>query len=123
MRNIQGVIVGKVASIIKRRLFTKKVAAAVLVLVVLWGAGCLKIYSAMRKPPEQFGRFMMKVPAAVAFLAFPFETMWMHARDGILRVGDRAPDFALTKLDKTATVQLSELNRQKPVVLVFGSYT
>ena len=34
-----------------------------------------------------------------------------------------APDFSLLKLDKTERVQLSALNKQQPVVLVFGSYT
>jgi peroxiredoxin len=48
----------------------------------------------------------------------------MHARVGTLQVGSTAPDFALTKLDKTARVQLSSLSAQnRPVVLVFGSYT
>jgi len=41
-----------------------------------------------------------------------------------LQVGSPAPDFALLKLDKTAQVRLSTLtSQQKPVVLVFGSYT
>ena len=114
---------GKILSKVKAGVFTKQAAAVLVVLFVLWGLGCLKIYSAMRKPPEQFGRFMMKIPPPVAFMAFPFETMWMRARAGTLNVGDNAPDFSLTKVDKSATVQLSELNRQKPVVLVFGSYT
>jgi hypothetical protein len=104
-------------------LFTKKAAAVLCVLVVLWVIGCIEIYSAMRRPPEQFGRFMMKVPAPVAFLAFPFETMWMRARAGTLNVGDRAPDFSLMKVDKSATVKLADLNQARPVVLVFGSYT
>jgi hypothetical protein len=67
---------------------------------------------------------MTKIPAPVAFLVLPFETLWTHARSGALQIGDPAPDFALTKLDKTATVQLSNLTAQgKPVVLIFGSYT
>jgi peroxiredoxin len=49
--------------------------------------------------------------------------MWMHARGGHLQAGDPAPDFSLTKLDKSATVQLSTIAAQQPVVLVFGSYT
>jgi peroxiredoxin len=48
----------------------------------------------------------------------------MQARAGALRVGDPAPDFSLMKLDRSASVQLSQLTAQgKPVVLVFGSYT
>jgi hypothetical protein len=67
---------------------------------------------------------MAKIPGPVPFLVLPFETLWMRARAGTLQVGTPAPDFALTKLDKTAQVQLSSLTaQQKPVVLVFGSYT
>jgi hypothetical protein len=78
----------------------------------------------MRNPPDTFGRFMAKVPGPVAFLVFPFETLWTRARAGELRLGDAAPDFALMKLDKSAQVQLSTFTAQhRPVVLVFGSYT
>ena len=91
---------------------------------VFWILGCGVIYAMMRKPPETFGRFMAKVPGPVAFLAFPFETMWTQARAGELQVGDPAPDFSLTTLDKKAAVQLSGLAAQgRPVVLIFGSYT
>jgi hypothetical protein len=93
------------------------------VIALVWVMGCGFIYSKMRKPPEEFGRFMMKLPGPVPFLAFPFETMWMRARAGTLEVGDRAPDFRLSNVDHNGRVQLSELNRTQPVVLVFGSYT
>jgi hypothetical protein len=66
---------------------------------------------------------MAKMPGPVPFLLFPFETLWTHARAGSLQVGDAAPDFSLLKLDKTERVQLSSLNKEQPVVLVFGSYT
>jgi peroxiredoxin len=49
--------------------------------------------------------------------------MWMRARAGHLQPGDPAPDFSLTKLDKSANLQLSALTAKQPVVLVFGSYT
>jgi hypothetical protein len=81
------------------------------------------VWWAMHQPPETFGRVMAKMPGPVPFLLFPFETAWMHARAGKLRVGDPAPDFALRKVDKSERVQLSVLNQQQPVVLVFGSYT
>lgn len=79
------------------------------------------IWWSMHQAPETFGRVMSKMPASVVFLTAPFETMWTHARAGELRPGDAAPDFRLTTLDKTDTVQLSALG--KPVVLIFGSYT
>jgi hypothetical protein len=95
---------------------------AALLIVAYIGLGTF-IWHAMRQPPEVFGRVMSKMPAPVVFLLFPFETLWTHARAGALNVGDSAPDFLLTKVDKSGTVQLAELNKQQPVVLVFGSYT
>jgi peroxiredoxin len=65
---------------------------------------------------------MSKTPGLV-FLVFPFKPMWLHARDGSLKVGDEAPDFSLENYDKQSTVQLSASRGEKPVVLVFGSYT
>jgi hypothetical protein len=81
------------------------------------------IWWAMHQPPEAFGKVMARMPGPVVFLAFPFETLWSHARAGTLNVGDVAPDFTLRTVDKTERVQLSALNQQGPVVLVFGSYT
>jgi hypothetical protein len=102
----------------------KTIIAAVCVMAALWIVGCGVIYSTMRKPPEQFGRAMSKLPGELPFMIFPFETMWMRARAGALRVGDPAPDFTLATLDKSAHVQLSSFTVQaKPVVLIFGSYT
>ena len=88
-----------------------------------WCVGCAVIYSKMRKPPEEFGRFMTRIPPPVAFMAFPFETLWTHARAGTVNVGDAAPDFALLKTGTNELVRLSELNQKQPVVLIFGSYT
>jgi hypothetical protein len=81
------------------------------------------MWRTMRQPPEDFARVMAKMPGPVVFLLFPFETLWLHARAGTLHFGDPAPDFSLQKLDHSGPVQLSVLNSQKPVVLVFGSYT
>jgi hypothetical protein len=92
------------------------------ILVSLWLVACTALFAVMHQPPETFGRVMQHVPDA-AFLAFPFETLWTHARTGSLHPGDIAPDFSLLKLDKTDTIRLSTLASQKPVVLVFGSYT
>ncbi len=98
--------------------------AATCVLATLWVMGCIALYGVMRQSPEQFGRVMARISGPIPFLVFPFETLWMRARVGTLQVGSPAPDFALTKLDKTAQVQLSVLTAQnRPVVLVFGSYT
>ena len=101
----------------------KRMVIAAIVLAVAYLAFGSYIWWAMNQPPETFGRVMAKMPGPVPFLLFPFETFWMRARAGHLRVGDPAPDFSLLKLDKTERVQLSTLNKQQPVVLVFGSYT
>ena len=44
-------------------------------------------------------------------------------REGALKVGDDAPDFALSSPDGKSKVTLSSFKGSKPVVLVFGSYT
>jgi hypothetical protein len=53
----------------------------------------------------------------------PFESMWTRARAGNVNVGDVAPDFTLSSLDKSSHLDLATLRKEKPVVLVFGSYT
>ena len=52
----------------------------------------------------------------------------MHAhsqadRQGTTRVGELAPDFTLKTLDGTEEVRLSSYRGQRPVALIFGSYT
>ncbi len=46
-------------------------------------------------------------------------------QEGKLKPGDAAPDFTLKLLDdkEGRTVTLSKLQGQKPVVLIFGSFT
>jgi hypothetical protein len=103
---------------------TRKVlAGALLILLVAYVGFAALVWWAMRQPPEQFGKVMSKMPGPAVFLLFPFETAWMRARAGTLQIGDPAPDFLLTSVDKSQRVQLSALNHQQPVVLVFGSYT
>ena len=93
------------------------------VIALVWVIACIGLYNVMKGPPEQFGRVMAKIPGPAAFLVLPFETLWMHARSGALQVGSPAPDFNLAKLDKADHIQLSALTKDRPVVLVFGSYT
>jgi alkyl hydroperoxide reductase subunit AhpC len=49
--------------------------------------------------------------------------MWSGAREGSLEVGGKAPDFTVETLDARVPVTLASLWADKPVVLVFGSYT
>ena len=108
----------------KSRSVKNAVVATLCVIATLWVLSCVALYGVMRQSPKRFARVMAEIPGPVPFLVLPFETLWMHARAGTLQVGSPAPDFALTKLDKTAQVQLSSLTAQnRPVVLVFGSYT
>jgi hypothetical protein len=92
------------------------------VIAILWSASVFALYRVMHQPPEAFARVMSNLTDA-AFLVFPFQTMWMHARSGALQPGDSAPDFSLMKVDYSGRVQLSSLVAQQPVVLIFGSYT
>ena len=80
------------------------------------------LYIAMCQPPERFGAIMSHVPMP-AMMALPFQPLWMSARAGRLDVGDAAPDFVLPALDESRRVKLSEDYRERPVVLIFGSYT
>ena len=118
-----GTLPNPIAMPLKPRRRWKKITATVLAIVfVLWVGLVAFIWRAMHRTPEEFGRVMMHMPWQI-FLIVPFETMWTQARTGTVNVGEAAPDFTLTKLDKTGTVQLSALNRAQPVVMIFGSYT
>jgi hypothetical protein len=98
------------------------VGAIFAVLFCLWLGLLGYVGWAMRQPPEVFGRVMAKMPMPAYFI-FPFETMWLQARKGSLDPGGAAPDFAVETLDTIAPVRLASLWKEKPVVLVFGSYT
>jgi len=98
------------------------VAVAAGLILLLYGTACAGLYIAMRLPPEQFGAIMSHVPP-VAMMILPFQPLWMSARAGHLSVGDPAPGFSLSTVDGSRTVTLSQEWRERPVVLVFGSYT
>lgn len=91
-------------------------------LALVYGLAVAGVYAAMRQPPETFGLVMSKFPMP-AMMVIPFRPLWMSARAGHLKVGDQAPDFALPALDGSGVVQLSRQLRERPVALVFGSYT
>jgi hypothetical protein len=91
-------------------------------ILVLYCAALAGFDYAMHQPPDTFSRVMMHVGPA-PFLLFPFETMWKSARAGSLHVDDMAPGFTLPLLDRSGSVTLSSFRGNKPVVLIFGSYT
>jgi hypothetical protein len=82
------------------------------------------VTAAMLQPPERFGAFMKRMPPALVWGGLPASRMWTWARRGRLGEGDTAPDFDLrTAQDRTRRVTLASYRGQRPVVLVFGSYT
>jgi hypothetical protein len=91
-------------------------------LALLYGAATALFYFAMRQPPETFGAIMAKVPM-VAMMVLPFEPLWMSARKGALNAGDAAPDLTLPPVNGGPAVRLSDQWRDRPVALIFGSYT
>lgn len=95
------------------------ILGVVLLAYILATAG---LYAAMKQPPETFGAIMAKLPM-VSMMVLPFEPLWMSARGGKLHVGDMAPDFSLPTLDGKRSVSLADEARERPVVLIFGSYT
>jgi len=91
-------------------------------LVALYAVVSAALFAIMLQSPDKFAGTMRYVPWP-AFVVLPFKPLWNAARKGHLAVGDMAPDFSLESPDHKSTVQLSSFRGQKPVVLVFGSYT
>ena len=99
-------------------------------LIGFFAAGCLCLYAVltaalywtMRQPLDRFGAIMKHVPG-VAMAVLPFEPIWMRVRAGTLHPGDTAPDFVLSTVDHSSHVRIADEYRDKPVVLIFGSYT
>ncbi|MBZ5540632.1 MAG: hypothetical protein LAN61_08955 [Acidobacteriia bacterium] len=92
------------------------------VVVALYALLSGLLFAAMLQSPDDFAQTMKYVPWP-AFVVLPFSPLWNVARNGHVRVGDVAPDFSLESADHRSHFQLSSLRGQKPVVLVFGSYT
>ncbi len=52
------------------------------------------------------------------------EKAWQQKYDPLApKAGDMAPDFALPEVGSNRIWRLSDFRGQKPVVLIFGSYT
>jgi hypothetical protein len=106
-----------------RRRWKRWVGAVAAVCFVGWVGMVGYVNWAMHQSPEVFGGIMAKMPMP-AMLVLPFETLWMRARAGHLNPGDQAPDFTLKQLQGDETpLELAGLWKDRPVVLVFGSYT
>lgn len=93
-----------------------------LIVLVAYLAFTAMVYAAMRREPLEFSRFMMRLPQPFMYIT-PFPPMWNRARAGSLQSGDVAPDFDLETHNRANRVRLSSLRGDRPVVLIFGSYT
>jgi AhpC/TSA family len=107
---------------LKLKSVARKIAKAFAVVVVLYAVLTVALFTLMLQGPDRFAGVMRYVPWP-AFVVLPFKPLWKVARGGTHSVGEVAPDFSLESVDHKSTVQLSSYRGQKPVVLVFGSYT
>lgn len=76
----------------------------------------------LRQPPARMARISARLPI-LFYRVVPFKTLLSITRGGALNIGDAAPDFDLETVDRLSRVRLSSFRGQKPVVLIFGSYT
>ena len=100
----------------------RRLLKIVIAALLAYGFLLAVFYTAMSQKPGTFSQVMAHTPKS-AFIVLPFQSMWLSARRGTLKPGDLAPDFYLEEHRKTSKVRLSSFRGQKPVVLVFGSYT
>jgi hypothetical protein len=73
------------------------------------------------------GVLVVGLAAAAAIVIGPRNVIGMLRYDqrteGSLKTGERAPDVPLVALDGSGEVRLSSRMGQRPLVLVFGSFT
>jgi hypothetical protein len=100
----------------------KVLAKVALAFVGLYAALTVLLFGVMLQSPDRFAATMKHVPWPL-FAPLPFKPLWQVARAGQVSVGDMAPDFSLESPDHKSSFRLSSLRGEKPVVLVFGSYT
>jgi hypothetical protein len=103
----------------KRR---KGITLGLATLALVYGLLSAALFVAMKQGPLRFATIMSKLPM-VSMIVLPFEPLWNIARGGNLKVGDPAPDFRLKTYQESSWVQLSDFRGDRPVVLIFGSYT
>jgi hypothetical protein len=102
-----------------KKILAGLVAAYLLLAAVVWVVVSL--------PPTRFAAIMARLPTSekpgILFMLVPIGPLMMLARAGHLKPGDLAPDFRLPVLHSQEMVQLASFRDQKPVALIFGSYT
>ncbi|MGH9426579.1 MAG: hypothetical protein ACRD2L_09810 [Terriglobia bacterium] len=100
----------------------KWLSVGVVAMLIVYATLSAALFIAMKQIPMRFAAVMSKLPT-VSMMVLPFEPLWNIARAGDLKVGDLAPDFRLRTYQKSSWVQLSGFRGDRPVVLIFGSYT
>ena len=106
----------------RARTWRKWLGVGVVAILILHATLSAVLFLAMKQTPMQFARVMSRLPM-VSMMVLPFESLWNVARAGDLKIGDLAPDFRLRTYQKSSWVQLSGFRGDRPVVLIFGSYT
>jgi hypothetical protein len=73
------------------------------------------------------GVLLLLLSSGAALLIGPRNILGMlfydQRREGQLRVGDAAPDVLLASIDGSPELHLADWMKEKPLVLVFGSFT
>jgi hypothetical protein len=101
----------------------RKFLGGMLALAVVYLALAGGLAWTMCQPPRRVTQIMKHLPEPLVFAVLPGPRLWAWARRGSLAEGDAAPDFTLPLYDRSGQVRLSSFRGQRPVVLVFGSYT
>jgi hypothetical protein len=107
---------------VKTKSVLRMLVKIILSVIALYAVMTALLFAVMLQSPDRFAATMKHVPWP-AFVALPFKPLWQVARAGNVKVGEMAPDFSLESPDHKSSFQLSSLRGEKPVVLVFGSYT
>jgi hypothetical protein len=104
----------------------KRVRALGMSIAALCFAGWVSLVGyvnwAMHQPPEVFGHVMAKMPMP-AYFVLPFRDPLDASAPGAVERGRYAPDFDGQEAGRQNSTHLASLWADKPVVLVFGSYT
>jgi hypothetical protein len=106
----------------RAKAWRKWLSVGVVASLIVYATLSATLFLAMNQTPMRFAKVMSKLPM-VSMMVLPFESLWNLARAGDLKVGDLAPDFRLRTYQKSSWVQLSGFRGDRPVVLIFGSYT
>ena len=83
---------------------TRSIVATIVIIAVSTGAFFLARREAQKRAYIKIGKYDIR-------------------SEGILQVGDLAPDLELERLDGSGKVRFSQLHGERPLVLLFGSYT